>query len=248
MYRLAKAGFSQSYTYFPWRNTSWELRQYHSLVTKGEIAEYFRPNSWANTPDILTEYLQTGGRPAFMARLVLAATLTANYGIYGPAFELLENAPREPGSEEYLNSEKYEIRPRLLEKEDPASIREFIALVNRIRRENHALQSDRNLIFHDTDNSELICYSKRTDDFSNVILMVVNLDPHHVQSGWLEINPRDLGIPGPADYQAHDLISGGRYLFHGPKNFVVLDPSKVPAHAFRIRRRVRTEQDFEYYL
>jgi len=248
MYRLAKAGFSQSYTYFPWRNTSWDLRQYHSVMTRGEIAEYFRPNSWPNTPDILTEYLQTGGRPAFMARLVLAATLTANYGIYGPAFELMENAPREPGSEEYLDSEKYEVRPRLVDKEKPGSLREFIALVNRVRRENLALQSDRNLVFHDTDNPELICYSKRTHDLSNVVLVVVNLDPHHVQSGWLEINPRDLGIPGHTEYQAHDLISGGRYLFHGPKNFIVLDPSKVPAHIFRIRRRVRTEQDFEYYL
>jgi len=248
MYRLAKAGFSQSYTYFPWRNTSWELRQYHDVVTRGEIAEYFRPNSWPNTPDILPEYLQTGGRPAFMTRLVLAATLTANYGIYGPAFELVENVPREPGSEEYLDSEKYEIRARLADIEKPGSLKDFVALINRIRRENPALQSDRNLVFHNADNPELICYSKRTHDFSNVILVVVNLDPHHVQSGWLDVNPRELGTSSQADYQAHDLISGGRYLFHGRNNFVVLDPSKAPAHVFRIRRRVRTEQDFEYYL
>jgi len=180
MYRLAKLGFSQSHTYFAWRNTKWALTEYFTELTQTDVADFFRPNLWPNTPDILTEYLQTGGRPAFMIRLVLAATLGANYGIYGPAFELCENVAREPGSEEYLNSEKYEIRNWNLQ--NPTSLKEFIGRVNRIRRENSALQSDRSLRFHPTDNEELICWSKRTEDHSNVILVVVNLDRHHTQS------------------------------------------------------------------
>ena len=247
MYRLAKLGFTQSYTYFPWRNTAWELRQYHSRLTRHEVREFFRPNSWPNTPDILTEYLQTGGRPAFMARLVLAATLTASYGIYGPPFEVCENRPRQPGSEEYLDSEKYQIRNWEAE-EHNERISDFIALVNRIRRENRALQSDWNLLFYDSDNPQLICYSKRTEDFSNVILVVVNLDPHHPQSGWIEVPAKELGIESDDPYQVHDLVSGARYLFQGPRNFVSLDPAKVPAHVFLVRKRLRSERDFEYYL
>ncbi|HXK58365.1 MAG TPA: alpha-1,4-glucan--maltose-1-phosphate maltosyltransferase [Acidobacteriota bacterium] len=247
MYHLAKVGFTQSYTYFPWRNTAWELRQYHAQLTKTEVREYFRPNSWPNTPDILTEYLQTGGRPAFMARLVLAATLTANYGIYGPAYEVCENRPREPGSEEYLDSEKYQIRHWASESHKE-NISDFIALINRIRRENRALQSDWSLCFYDCDNPQILCYSKRTDDFLNVILVVVNLDPHHAQAGWIEAPPEQMGIEQKDAYQVHDLISGARYLFQGRRNFVSLDPVRVPAHIFRVRRKVRSERDFEYYL
>ncbi|RPJ50864.1 MAG: alpha-1,4-glucan--maltose-1-phosphate maltosyltransferase, partial [Acidobacteria bacterium] len=247
MYRLAKLGFSQSYTYFPWRNTAWELRQYYSQLTRNEVREFFRPNSWPNTPDILTEYLQTGGRPAFMARLVLAATLTASYGIYGPPYEVCENQPRQPGSEEYLDSEKYQIRNWDAE-DHHESISEFIALVNRVRKQNPALQSDWNLQFHDCDNPQLLCYSKRTEDFSNVALVVVNLDPHHPQSGWIQVAPRELGVESDDPYQVHDLLSGARYLFHGARNFVSLDPAKVPAHVFVIRKRLRSERDFEYYL
>ncbi len=247
MYRLAKLGFTQSYTYFPWRNTAWELRQYHSQLIRSDIREFFRPSSWPNTPDILTEYLQTGGRPAFMARLVLAATLTASYGIYGPPYEVCENRPRQPGSEEYLDSEKYQIRN--WESEDHNErISEFIALVNRVRRENPALHSNWNLLFYDCDNPQLLCYSKRTDDFSNVVLVVVNLDPHHPQSGWIDVAPRELGIDSDDPYQVHDLVSGARYLFHGPRNFVSLDPARVPAHVFLVRKRLRSERDFEYYL
>jgi starch synthase (maltosyl-transferring) len=246
MYNLAKCGFTQSYTYFAWRNTKEELTQYFTTLTQTEVREFFGPNLWPNTPDILTEYLQLGGRPAFMTRLVLAATLGASYGIYGPAFELCENRPREPGSEEYLNSEKYEIKVWDLDK--PDSLKEFIARVNRIRRENPALQRNHNLRFHGVSNDQLICYSKHTEDHSNVILVVVNLDPHHTQSGWVELSTESLDLPLDGQYQVHDLLGDGRYLWHGQRNFVELSPDIVPAHIFRLRRRVRSERDFEYYL
>ena len=246
MYYLAKCGFTQSYTYFAWRNTKEELTQYFTTLTQTEVREFFGPNLWPNTPDILTEYLQLGGRPAFMTRLVLAATLGASYGIYGPAFELCENRPREPGSEEYLNSEKYEIKAWDLDR--PDNLKEFIARVNHIRRENPALQRNQNLRFHAVSNDQLICYSKHTEDHSNVILVVVNLDPHHTQSGWVELSTESLGLPLDGQYQVHDLLGDGRYLWHGQRNFVELNPNIVPAHIFRLRRRVRSERDFEYYL
>jgi starch synthase (maltosyl-transferring) len=246
MYNLAKRGFTQSYTYFAWRNTKAELIAYFTELTHTGVREFFRPNPWPNTPDILTEYLQYGGRPAFMVRLVLAATLGANYGIYGPAFELCENRSREPGSEEYLNSEKYEIKQWDLDR--PDSLKDLIARVNRIRRDNPALQSDWSLRFHPVDNDQLICYSKHTQDLSNIMLIVVNLDPHHTQSGWVELPLDVLELGREGSYQVHDLLSDSRYLWHGPRNFVELSPHLVPAHIFRLRRRVRTEQDFEYYM
>jgi starch synthase (maltosyl-transferring) len=246
MYELAKLGFTQSYTYFAWRNTKWELTQYFTELYQSDVREYFRANLWPNTPDILTEYLQMGGRPAFMARLVLAATLGANYGIYGPAFELCDNLPREFGSEEYLNSEKYEIKHWDLERAD--SLKDFIARVNRIRRQNQALQSDWNLRFHPVDNEKLIAYSKNTDDLSNIVLVVVNLDPHHTHTGWLELDLEALGILPQQSYQVHDLLGDARFLWYGAKNFVELNPQVVPAHIFRLRRRVRTERDFDYFI
>jgi starch synthase (maltosyl-transferring) len=246
MYQLAKLGFTQSYTYFAWRNTKWELTQYFTELTQTEVREYLCPNLWPNTPDILTEYLQFGGRSAFMVRLVLAATLGANYGIYGPAFELCENRPQEPGSEEYLDSEKYEIR--YLDVERPDSLKDFIARVNRVRRENLALHGDWSLRFHQADNEQLICYSKSTDDLSNVILVVVNLDTHHIQSGWVEFPLEELDIDSRKPYQMHDLLSDARYLWQGSRNYVELNPQTVPAHIFRMRRRVRTERDFDYYI
>jgi starch synthase (maltosyl-transferring) len=245
-YRLAKLGFTQSYTYFAWRNTKWELTQYLTELTQTEVYEYFHPNFWPNTPDILTEYLQLGGRPAFMARLVLAATLTANYGIYGPAFELCENQPRERGSEEYLNSEKYEIKHWDIAR--PNSLKDFIARVNRIRRQNPALQGNRSLGFHNIANEELICYSKNSEDNTNVILVVVNLDPHHTQSGWTDLSLAALGLDPQRPYQVHDLLSNARYLWHGSRNYVELNPQVAPAHIFRVRHRVRTERDFDYYM
>ncbi|TVR67733.1 MAG: alpha-1,4-glucan--maltose-1-phosphate maltosyltransferase, partial [Spirochaetaceae bacterium] len=168
MYRLAKGGFTQSYTYFTWRNSPEELRQYMTELTRDHPREYFRPNFWPNTPDILHEDLQTGGRAAFIARLVLAATLSSNYGIYGPAFELMEHEPVRPGSEEYLNSEKYEIRS--WQRDDPESLAPIISRVNAIRRANRALQSNRHLVFHTVDNPRLLCYSKSDDSGGNVIL------------------------------------------------------------------------------
>lgn len=246
MQRLAKIGFTQSYTYFTWRTTKRELTEYFTELAHTEMRDYFRPNLWPNTPDILPDHLQSGGRPAFLARLVLAATLAANYGVYGPAFELLESRAREPGTEEYLNSEKYELRHWPGDR--PESLRDFIALVNRIRKQNPALQSVSNLRFHPVDNDQLICYSKQTGDLSNAILVVVNLDFHHRQSGWLELAGEELGIAGGQPYQVHDLLSEGRYLWHGGRNYVELDPHVSPAHIFRVRHRVRREQDFDYYM
>jgi len=246
MYGLAKVGFSQSYTYFTWRNTKQELADYFRELTQTELKEYFRPNLWPNTPDILSEFLQVGGRPAFMVRLILAATLGASYGIYGPVFELCENVPLEPGSEEYWSSEKYELRHHNLYA--PASLRELIARVNHIRSENPALQSLGNLRFHETDNPSLICYSKTTEDLSNVIVVIVNLDCFHVQSGWVELDLGSLGLDALHAFQVHDLLGEGQYLWQGSRNYVELSPEKMPAHILCVRRWVRSERDFDYYL
>jgi starch synthase (maltosyl-transferring) len=245
MHRLAKLGFSQSYTYFAWRNTRHELTEYFTELAHGAGREYFRPNIWPNTPDILTEALQFGGRPMFMARLVLAATLAASYGIYGPAYELMEHTPREPGSEEYLDSEKYQLRH--WDRERPDSLRPFVALLNRIRRENSALQSDRGLRFFPTDNEQLICYAKVDGEGGSAIVTVVNLDPRNVHAGWVELDPAALGIDARYPYQMHDLLTGARYLWEGARNFVRLDPNQLPAHVFRVRRRMHREQDFDYF-
>ena len=246
MHRLAKLGFTQSYTYFTWRNTKPEITRYFRELNEEAGREYFRPNLWPNTPDILNEYLQFGGRPAFMVRLVLAATLGASYGVYGPAFELIENSPREPGSEEYLNSEKYEIRS--WNRASPDSLKDLIARVNQIRRENPALQSDHRLRFHEVDNEQILCYTKHTEDGRNVIAVAVNLDPHHVQSGWVKIPVETLGLDPLESYQAHDLLSGARFLWHGERNYVELHPQAAPAHILRLRRRMRREQDFDYFM
>jgi starch synthase (maltosyl-transferring) len=246
MHRLAKLGYTQSYTYFAWRNTKSELTDYFTELARGPGREYFRPNVWPNTPDILTEYLQFGGRPAFMARLALAATLAASYGIYGPAFELLEAKPREPGSEEYLDSEKYQLRDWDLDRTD--SLRGYIARINRARRQNPALQSDWSLRFFPVDNEHLICYAKTTADMENVVVSVVNLDPYHTQSGWVELDLAALGVDPAAPYQMHELLTGARYLWNGPRNFVSLDVTRSPAQIFRMRRKVRTERDFDYFL
>ncbi len=246
MYRLAKVGFSQSYTYFPWRNAKHELTTYMTEITKPPVRDFFRANQWPNTPDILTEFLQLRTRPAFMIRFLLAATLGANYGIYGPAFELMEGRPLKSGSEEYLDSEKYQIRS--WDVNSPASLREFIALVNRIRNENPALQTDWELDFHPVDNDQLICFSKRAPDGSNLLVMVINLDPHHRQSGFVDLPLDRLEIEGDKPYQANDLLTGARYMWTGRRNYVELNPDSVPGHIFRIRRRLRVETDFEYFL
>ncbi len=246
MYHLAKLGFTQSYTYFSWRNTKWELTQYFTELTRTEVAEFFRPNLWPNTPDILTEYLQAGGRPAFMIRLALAATLGASYGIYGPAYELCENRPRESGSEEYLDSEKYEVKQWDID--HPRSLKDFITRINRIRRENPALHSDSRLQFHDVDNDQLLCYSKSSDDLTNVVLTVVNLDPFHSQAGWTSLQLEALGVGPDQGFQAEDVLTGTRYLWRGTKNFVEINPATMPVQIFRLRRYLRTERHFDYYM
>jgi starch synthase (maltosyl-transferring) len=234
MYHLAKIGFTQSYTYFTWRNAKWDLTDYLTELTQSEVREFFRPNFWPNTPDILHEYLQVGGRPAFIARLVLAATMSANYGMYGPAFELMENVPREHGSEEYLNSEKYEIRHWDLDR--PDSLRDLIARINQIRREHEALQSNFGLQFVHVDNDQLIAYTRSNDDGSDVILTVVSLDPGHAQAGWVSLPLHELGIDAGDSYQVHDLLDDSRYIWRGPTNFVQLIPQVMSAHIFRILR------------
>ncbi len=246
MSRLARIGFTQSYTYFAWRNAKWELEQYMRELTTTEVKEYLRPNFWTNTPDILTEYLQVGGRNAFVIRMVLAATLTSSYGIYGPAFELCENIPREPGSEEYLDSEKYQLRHWDVDRAD--SLREQIARINRIRRDVRAFQRNDSLRFHNVDNENIICYSKRDAVGSEIAVVVVNLDPHHTQSGWLTLPLEDFDLDEHVPYQMHDLFGEGRYIWNGRTNYVELNPHVAPAQIFIVRRRVRSEQDFEYFL
>jgi len=232
MYSLAKAGFTQSYTYFTWRNTADELQEYFEEITKPPISDFFHPNLWPNTPDILHATLQTGGRPAFMQRLILAATLGANYGIYGPAFELGENLPIQPGSEEYLNSEKYEIRH--WDRSASRSIAPLITLVNQIRRDNPALHSDGSLHFHPVDNPNIICYSKSSG--RNCILVAINLDPAQEQAGWIDLNLKQLAIPHNGSFEIEDLLTGTHYHWHDRSNYVALRPDLMPAHIFRLIR------------
>ena len=236
MYDLSKLGFNQSYNYFPWRNTKAELTEYFTELSQTPVKEFFRANLWPNTPDILPYCLQNAGRPAFMTRFILAATLGTSYGIYGPAFELLENKPLKSGSEEYLNSEKYEIRDWDLNQ--PGNLTDLISRVNRIRRENPALHDLLRLEFHHTDNDTLIAYSKTTEQLANVILVVVNLDPHNVQSGWLDLALDKLGIEPGTPYQVHDLLTDARYLWHGSRNYIQLRPWEMPAHIFRVQARI----------
>jgi starch synthase (maltosyl-transferring) len=246
MYRLAKLGFSQSYTYFPWRNTKSNLTSYLTELTRPPVREYFRASQWPNTPDILTEFLQTGGRAGFLIRFLLAATIGANYGIYGPAFELLDAQPVRAGSEEYLDSEKYQIRA--WDVNAGSSLRDLIATVNRARHDNPALQNDWTLEFHSVDNDQLICFTKQSFDGANLILIVINLDPHHRQSGFVDLPLEKLAIDQSRSFQVHDLLTGARYLWNGPRNYVELDPSRIPGHIFAIRRHVRSEIDFDYFL
>jgi starch synthase (maltosyl-transferring) len=232
MKALAKVGFTQSYTYFAWRNTRRELVEYLTELTQTDMAEYFRPSFWPNTPDILTEYLQTGGRPAFKIRLVLAATLSPLYGIYS-GYEFCENVPLRPGSEEYLHSEKYEIKHR--DRNAPGNIKDFIRRINHFRRQHPALQQLRNLRFHETTNDQLLCYSKATADFRDVVLVVVNLDPHRPQEGVTRLQLDELGLPHGAHFLVEDALTGSIWHWHGAENYVRLDPQQEPAHLFVVR-------------
>jgi starch synthase (maltosyl-transferring) len=261
MYSLAKGGFSQSYTYFTWRTEKSELQTYFEEITKPPVSDFFTPNVWPNTPDILHASLQTGGRPAFMQRLILATTLAASYGIYGPAYELGENLPAKPGSEEYLNSEKYQIRQ--WDRSASSSIAPLVTRLNQIRRTNPALQSDLSLRFHHVDNPQIICYSKsapgeaiedagappfdvsRADRLPinpppqpNVILVAVNLDPHNEQAGWIDLDLKQLGIGHDETFDVEDLLTGVHYQWQDRSNYVALRPQVKPAHIFRVTRRV----------
>ena len=235
MHRLAKLGYSQSYTYFTWRHTKQALTDYFTELSQGPGKDYFRPNVWPNTPDILSEQLHDGGRPVFALRLVLAATLSSSYGIYGPAYELLDGVPRSPGSEEYLNSEKYQLRHwGEWEVSRPDSLGQLIAKVNAIRRENPALQSNTSLRFVSTDNEQLIAYAKQASDGDHLILVIVNLDPHNPQSGWVTLDAADLGLDPASPGEVHDLLSDQHFNWPGLRNFVILDPRQSPAHVFRL--------------
>lgn len=248
MHRLAKLGYTQSYTYYAWRNAKWELAEYLTELCQGPGYDYFRPNFWPNTPDILTEALQFGGRPMFMSRLVMAATMTANYGIYGPAYEMMEHVAVKHGSEEYLDSEKYQLRYRSFQDLDgPNSLHDFITLVNRIRKRNPALQSNANLCIHGIENEQIICYSKATTNGANVILVVVNLDPNYTQAGMTQLDLAALGVDPHQPFQVHDLLTGAHYLWNGPRNYVELNPHRMPAHIFRIRHHLHTERDFDTF-
>jgi len=229
MRQLAKLGFTQSYTYFTWRTSQWDFVQYMTELTKTDMREYFRPNFWPNTPDILPYHLQRGGRPAFVARFILAATLSSNYGIYGPAYEVCEHEPLSEQKEEYLHSEKYEIKD--WDRTKSGHIIDIITTVNRIRRENAALQTTWNLKFCETDNASLLCYIKVSGD--NRLLIVVNTDSYNAQSGWIRIPFQELGLSGPP-LKATDLIADDRYYWNQEWNYVSLNPYIFPAHIFKI--------------
>ena len=240
MYALSKVGFSQSYTYFAWRNSKDELESY--LQELARVADFFRPNFWPTTPDILPPFLQWGGRAAFELRLVLAATLSASYGLYGPAYELMVHEAH-PEREEYRNNEKYEIR--LWDWDHPQSLVPLITRINHIRKAHRALQRNE-LRFHPVDNPQILAYSKGSGE--ELLLIIANLDVHHPQSGWVELPLAELGLPEREPFMVHDLIREERYFWQGSRNYVLLDPQIFPAHFFWIHRRIRREQDFDYYL
>jgi starch synthase (maltosyl-transferring) len=231
MRHLAKLGFSQSYTYFTWRNSKAELTEYFTELTQTDVREYMRPNLFANTPDILHEYLQRGGPPAFRVRLLLAATIGATYGIYS-GFEVAENRPVRRGSEEYLNSEKYEFRH--WDWTADGNLRPLIARINTIRREHPALRENAGLRFHQTDNDRLLCYSKQSADGADAVLVVANLDPASMQHGWIRVPLAELGLVADRGYEAHDLLGGDTYYWHGEWNYVRLDPQMQPGHILHL--------------
>lgn len=245
MQYLAKIGFDQSYTYFTWRNTKEELENYLQELVQTDCSEYFRPNFWPNTPDILPQFLQQKERQRYIARLVLAATASSNYGIYGPSFEFMEHEPVKEESEEYLNSEKYEIRQRDVPK---SNLKELITLINSIRKENKALQFTRNLILIPNDNPFLISYAKLSPIDENLMIIIVNLDMRHTQAGWLTIPMEKLGLPSDQPFLVQDLLSGDKHMWLGGSAFVELNPHIMPAHIFKVRKKMIKEQQFDYFM
>lgn len=243
MEELAKRGFAQSYSYFTWREHKWELEQYvREMFHTGHI-DFMRPNFWPNTPDILPFHLQHGTRATFDSRLVLAALLNANYGVYGPAYEALEGTPVAPGREEYLDSEKYELRHRVLPSvDDPNSVGWLMRRLNRIRREHPALHRNRNLTLHHVDDDMLMAWSKCTDDGGDVVLVVVSLDPHHGRSGTVHLDMGGLRLDDGEAFVVHDLLDDRQYHWQGSANFVARHPG-APAHVFHVRRRDEAARD-----
>ncbi|MER5436921.1 alpha-1,4-glucan--maltose-1-phosphate maltosyltransferase, partial [Streptomyces sp. NPDC002588] len=229
MHTLAQIGFQQSYTYFTWRNTKQELTEYLTELS-GDAASYMRPNLFTNTPDILHAYLQDGGRPAFAIRAVLAATLSPTWGIYS-GYELYENTPLKPGSEEYLDSEKYQLKPRNWD--TPDTLAPLITALNGIRRANPALHALRNLRFHHSDKEEVIAYSKRSG--SNTVLVVVNLDPHHTQEATVSLDMPQLGLDWHESVPVRDELTGDTF-YWGRANYVRLEPGTGPAHVLTVLR------------
>ena len=245
MARLGKLGFSQSYTYFTWRNTKAELTEYMTELTRTELRDCFRPNFWPNTPDILPEYLQYGGRPAFMIRLILAATLSSSYGIYGPAFELCV-AEALPGKEEYLDSEKFECRR--WNWDQPGNLKELIARVNRIRRDHPALRRTDNLRFVPVTNDNIICYLKTTDDEADTLLVAVVLDPFQPQTGQLDLPLEELGLTEGRPFLLKDELSGERFIWQNRHPTLELNPHTLPARILTLKRTMKREHDFDYFL
>ena len=245
MYRLAKLGFTQSYTYYTWRNDPYGLREYLTELTTSAAVDFFRPNVWPNTPDILPGYLQTDARAAHIVRAILAATLCSSYGVYGPAFELMDNRPAAPGKEEYFDSEKYQMRQWNLD--DPRSLSELLGRLNRIRRDHPALQHDRNITFHNVDNDRhVLAFSKTLGN--STVLVVANTDPYNTQWANIDLNLAAMGLTPDEPFQAHDLLTNARFRWGGYHAIVKLDPGAQPAHVFAIRRRIGSEGDFERFL
>ena len=233
MEHLAKIGFTQSYTYFTWRRGAAEIRAYFEELTQTERVDYMRPNVWPNTPDILSDQLQSGDRGMFATRALLAATLSANYGVYGPAFELLEHVPREAGSEEYRDSEKYQLRS--WDHDDPRSLAPLLTRLNQLRRAHPALRQDRTLRFHEVDGEDLLCWSKRTYDGRDVVLVVANAHGHEPRSGVVHLDLDELGLVDGEPFEVHDQLGDGRWTWTGPDNYVELDPAVLPGHVFTVR-------------
>jgi len=232
MQTLAKLGFSQSYTYFTWRNYKHELIDYVTELAHGEMVNYYRPNFWPNTPDILHEYLQHGGRPAFKVRLVLAALLSPSWGMYS-GYELVENTPLHEGSEEYDRSEKYSYRPR--DWDQPHSLAPYITRINAIRRSFVAFRRLRNVWFHHIDNDEMLAFSKVGPARSDAVLVVVNLNPFEPREATTWLDMWQLGLEHAGPFEAYDLLTETSHIWHGPANYVRLDPSYEPAHVFALR-------------
>lgn len=231
MASLAKVGFTQSYTYFTWRVSKQELMEYVNDLVYGPSRNYFRPNFWPNTPDILPYHLQNQGENSFILRYALAATLSSNYGVYGPAYEFYENTPIE-GREEYFNSEKYELRNYDWKRTNRMT--DIMSLLNKIRKENAALQSTWNIQFCPIENNQIIAFLKATDDLSNIILVVANLDTNRGQSGYIQLPKERLKLTDKVNIKLHDLITDEHYTWTQDWNFVDLNPHKMPFHLFKL--------------